>query len=211
MCGLVLLSRGCTVAKITAQWLVQVGFYGMAKEAKARILINDLLRRSAWRFFDDDNGPANVVLELNIKVKKNALDSLGDDFENTANGFVDYLLLDEQGFPLAVLEAKSENFDPSSAKKQARKYARALNVRSSSFPTATCTISGIWTRQPGSDHRVPDAGIPGPLPDVSAQSRESHQRDVDEDYVAVTQNPNYASDPRWQTPASEMPLSRTPS
>jgi len=32
----------------------------MPKEAKARILINDLLQRSGWRFFDDETGPANI-------------------------------------------------------------------------------------------------------------------------------------------------------
>ena len=84
----------------------------MPKEAKARILINDLLRRSRWRFFDDETGPANIALEAHVKIKKKTLEDLGDDFEKTANGYVDYLLLDERGFPKAVLEAKSEKFDP---------------------------------------------------------------------------------------------------
>src|SRR5438270_7522548 len=101
----------------------------MPKEAKARILINDLLRRSAWRFFDDETGRANIALEANVKLKKNALDELGDDFEKTANGFIDYLLLDERGFPVAVLEAKSEKHDPLIAKEQVRRYARSQNVR----------------------------------------------------------------------------------
>ena len=80
----------------------------MPKEARARILINDLLRRSGWRFFDDELGPANIALEANAKLKKKTLDALGDDFEKSVNGFVDYLLLDERGFPMVVLEAKSE-------------------------------------------------------------------------------------------------------
>ncbi len=84
----------------------------MPKEARARILINDLLRRSGWRFFDDETGPANISLEAHVKLKKKTLEDLGDDFEKTANGYVDYLLLDERGFPIAVLEAKSEKFDP---------------------------------------------------------------------------------------------------
>jgi len=29
------------------------------KEAKARIKINKLLEEAGWRFFDDENGPAN--------------------------------------------------------------------------------------------------------------------------------------------------------
>lgn len=41
----------------------------MPKEAKARILINDLLRRSGWRFFDDETGPANISLEAHVKLK----------------------------------------------------------------------------------------------------------------------------------------------
>jgi len=55
---------------------------GMMKEAKARILINDLLRRSCWRFFNDEGGPANITLEANIKLKKKTLDALGKNPEN---------------------------------------------------------------------------------------------------------------------------------
>lgn len=51
----------------------------MPKEAKARILINELLQRSGWRFFDNEQGPANVTLETNVKLKKRVLDELGDD------------------------------------------------------------------------------------------------------------------------------------
>lgn len=107
----------------------------MAKEAKARILINALLERAGWRFFDAAAGPANVALETNVKLKKKTpegraealrrrFDALGDDFESAANGYVDYLLLDGQGFPIAVLEAKSEKFDPLVGKEQARRYER---------------------------------------------------------------------------------------
>lgn len=84
----------------------------MPKEAKARILINELLRKSGWRFFDDESGPANIVLETLVKLKKKTLDAFGDDFEKTASGYVDYLLLDDRGFPIAVLGAKPEKFDP---------------------------------------------------------------------------------------------------
>jgi len=34
----------------------------MQKEAKARIKINNLLQEAGWRFFDDENGKANIVL-----------------------------------------------------------------------------------------------------------------------------------------------------
>ena len=93
-----------------------------------------LLRKSGWRFFDDEHGRANIALEANVKLKKQTLDDLGADFEKTANGFVDYLSvdylsLDERGFPLAVLEAKSEKFDPLIGKEKARQYAHSQNAR----------------------------------------------------------------------------------
>jgi type I restriction enzyme, R subunit len=39
-----------------------------AKEAQARIKINKLLEAAGWRFFDDAQGQANVVLEPNVKL-----------------------------------------------------------------------------------------------------------------------------------------------
>ena len=39
-----------------------------AKEAKARIKINNLLAAAGWRFFDDENGPANIELEPAVKL-----------------------------------------------------------------------------------------------------------------------------------------------
>jgi len=36
----------------------------------------------------------------------------GDNFEKTSQGFIDFLLLDTKGFPLIVLEAKSEDKNP---------------------------------------------------------------------------------------------------
>ncbi|RLC25378.1 MAG: hypothetical protein DRH21_04085 [Deltaproteobacteria bacterium] len=53
----------------------------MEKEAKARIRINNLLSCAGWRFFDNENGPANIALEVNAKIKKKVLDQFGDDFE----------------------------------------------------------------------------------------------------------------------------------
>jgi len=49
--------------------------------------------------------------------------------KKTPRGFIDFLLLNEKGFPLIVLEAKSEDKNPLSAKEQARKYARSQNCR----------------------------------------------------------------------------------
>ena len=80
-----------------------------AKEATARIKINRLLDDAGWRFFDDRDGPANIVLEPNVKITEQSIEVLGEDYENTKNGFIDFLLLDRDGKPLIVLEAATGN------------------------------------------------------------------------------------------------------
>ena len=82
------------------------------KEAKARIKINKLLENAGWRFFDDENGKANITLENNVKITQTVLNELGEDFEKTSNGFTDYTLLDEHNFPIIVIEAKKESLNP---------------------------------------------------------------------------------------------------
>ena len=79
------------------------------KEASARIKINHLLEEAGWRFFDDENGPANIQLESNVKMSKADLTGLGENFDKVKNGFVDFLLLDDKGKPFIVLEAKAED------------------------------------------------------------------------------------------------------
>jgi type I restriction enzyme, R subunit len=170
----------------------------MMKEARARILINDLLRRSCWRFFDDESGPANISLEANVKLKKNTLDALGEDFEKTANGFVDYLLLDEQSFPIAVLEAKSEKYDPLVGKEQARRYAHSQNARFVILSNGN--LHYFWDLEQGNPALITEFPKPEsfthfhafkPNPDALVKEK------VEADYIAVTQNPRYHDDTRW--------------
>lgn len=174
----------------------------MPKEAKARMLINELLQRSGWRFFDDEHGPANVTLETNVKLKRKVLDELGDDFERTANGYVDYLLLDERGFPIAVLEAKSEKFDPLVGKEQARTYAHSQNVRFVILSNGN--LHYFWDLEQGNPVLITEFPTPDSLghchafkPNPDALVGEK----IETDYVAVTQNPDYRNDPRWNDPA----------
>ena len=170
----------------------------MQKEAKARIKINNLLQKSGWRFFDDKNGKANIVLENNVKLTKKAIDALGNDFEKTSNGFVDFLLLDEEGFPYAVLEAKSEDRDPLDGKEQARKYAQSLNVRFIFLSNGN--LHHFWDLERGNPTVVIQFPTPKSLkhveqfkPDMKRISDEK----VEEDYIVLTQKPDYRSDPRW--------------
>ena len=170
----------------------------MAKEAKARILINDLLQRAGWRFFDDETGAANITLEAKAKIRKKTLDNLGNDFEKTANGFVDYLLLDKQGFPIAVLEAKSEKYDPLIGKEQARRYAQSQNVRFVILSNGN--LHYFWDLQQGNPTLITE--FPNPESIKSYHAFNPNPDDlavemVEEDYIALTQNPNYRNDPRW--------------
>ena len=168
------------------------------KEAKARIKINKMLEEAGWRFFDDDNGEANIQLENNVKITKTHFDEFGEDFEKSANGYVDFLLLDDKGFPLVVLEAKREDKDPLDGKEQARGYAKSLNVRYVILSNGN--LHYFW------DMEIGNPAVITQLP--TQESLKSHSKFkpnpqslinelVEDDYVALTQKPDYASDPRW--------------
>ncbi|MFM9969145.1 MAG: hypothetical protein ACKVQK_12195 [Burkholderiales bacterium] len=75
------------------------------KEATARIKINKLLEAAGWRFFGDADLPANIRLEPSFSIKSAELDALGENFEKTTKGFIDFLLLDAKGFPLLATRA----------------------------------------------------------------------------------------------------------
>jgi type I restriction enzyme R subunit len=170
----------------------------MQKEAKARILINDLLRKAGWRFFDDGNGPANVALEINVKLKEKNLNDLGADFENTPNGFIDYLLLDNQGFPLAVLEAKSESLNPLIGKEQARTYAHSQNSRFVILSNGN--LHYFWDLEHGNPVLITEFPTPeslGYFRGFKPNPNNLVSEQLDADYVAITQNPNYRNDQRW--------------
>ena len=174
----------------------------MAKEAKARIKINKLLEESGWRFFDDAKGKANIVLEPRVKVTKAAIDALGDNFEDTGNGFIDFLLLDEAGFPLVVLEAKSEDRNPLVGKEQARKYAKSQNCRFVILSNGN--LHYFWDLAQGNPHIVTRFPAPDSIRSYH-RFQPNPQRLISEplgrDYIALTQMPNYAAEAGWNNSA----------
>ncbi|QPJ64538.1 MAG: hypothetical protein G3M78_03665 [Candidatus Nitrohelix vancouverensis] len=99
------------------------------KEATARVKINKLLEAAGWRFFAEGNSPANIQLEPSLSIKRNDLDAFCENSEKISKGFIDFLLLDSKGFPMIVLEAKSENKNPLMGKEQARDYAKSHKRR----------------------------------------------------------------------------------
>ena len=55
----------------------------MQKETKAKIKINQLFQEAKWRFFGDENGKANILLESNIKMIQRDIDAFGKNYEKT--------------------------------------------------------------------------------------------------------------------------------
>ncbi len=169
------------------------------KEALARIKINRLLEESGWRFFGTPEHPANITVELHAKLTEKQVDEWGQDFELTTNGFIDFLLLDEKGFPLVVLEAKSEDKDPLIAKEQARKYAKAQNCR-------FCILSNgnlhyFWDLDHGDPvivSKFPDAAAFQSYKAFEPNPKKLAEEKVGKDYIALTQMPNYEREAAWQ-------------
>jgi len=173
-----------------------------SKEATARIKINKLLEAAGWRFFAEGKAPANIRLELHVTLKSSDLDSLGDDFEKTGKGFIDFLLLDARGFPLMVLEAKSEDKNPLVGKEQARKYARSQNCRFVILSNGN--LHYFWDLERGNPYVI--TSFPTPDSVIGYQKVVPNpQRLIDEpigdEYIVLTQRPSYASEATWKNEA----------
>ncbi|HNQ62195.1 MAG TPA: DEAD/DEAH box helicase family protein, partial [Bacteroidia bacterium] len=169
------------------------------KEANARIKINKLLEYSGWRFFPDQNKPANIRLEPSVTIKTIDLNAMGNDFEKTTHGYVDFLLLDEKGFPLIVLEAKAEHKNPLIGKEQARKYARSLNARFVILSNGN--LHYFWDLERGNPYIITSFPTPDSVigyQKVTPNPQIIIDEVVEDDYIVLTQRPNYASDAAWK-------------
>lgn len=102
-------------------------------EADARIEIDDMLRKSQW----DPADKSHVLTEYPVKVDRGSrvvgeegggAALLLEDGDVRPTGRADYVLLDQKGRPLAVVEAKKNAIQPYAAKKQALPYAEALDA-----------------------------------------------------------------------------------
>ena len=146
------------------------------KEATARIKINKLLEAAGWRFFPEGSAPANIRLEPSVTIKSSDLDALGENFEKTSKGFIDFLLLDTKGFPFIVLEAKSEDKNPLVGKEQARKYAKSQNCRFVILSNGN--LHYFWDLERGNPYIItsfPDARLGDRLPEGHAQPATPHR------------------------------------
>ena len=168
------------------------------KEASARIKINKFLEESGWRFEDSEKGKANIRLEANVKFNE-----LDEDLENAVTsdgrrGAIDFLLLDKDGAPLVVVEAKKESIDPLSAKEQARNYARNCGARFVILSNGN--IHYFWDTKhcnPDTISRFPTQESITQYEKYTPNPEELAQMIVDENYIVSTQIPGFAQDPSF--------------
>ena len=173
-----------------------------AKEATARIKVNKLLEAAGWRFFAEGNAPANIRLEPSVTIKATDLVALGDNFEKTTKGFIDFLLLDVRGFPLIVLEAKAEDKNPLVGKEQARKYAKSQNCRFVILSNGN--LHCFWDLERGSPYVITSFPTPNSVigyQRVTPNPQRLIEEQVDDDYIVLTQRPSYQSEVAWKNEA----------
>lgn len=100
-------------------------------EADARIIIDDLLRQAGWNPVDK----SQVLTEFVIKNEN--IDKISEPevfYSNEISikseniGRADYVLLDQNGRPLAIIEAKRSAFNPYAAKQQSLPYAKSIGA-----------------------------------------------------------------------------------
>ena len=168
-------------------------------EATARIKINKLLESAGWRFFAEGGQPANIALEAGNEIISWDLDEFGENFEKTSKGFIDFLLLNEKGFPFIVLEAKAEYLNPLVGKEQARDYAMSQKCRFVMLSNGNQHY--FWDLEQGNPYDI--SNFPTPQSVMGYQKLISEpQRLVDEviddDYVVLTQYPDYENDAGWK-------------
>ncbi|GHV63440.1 hypothetical protein AGMMS49587_13480 [Spirochaetia bacterium] len=170
-----------------------------AKEAKARIKINKLLEESGWRFFDTPDGKANILLENNVKLTETKFNEFGQDFEKTKNGFIDFLMLDNQGYPFIVLEAKAEDKNPLFGKEQARRYAEAQHCRFIILSNGNSHY--FWDLECGNPSiisRFPSPENVNSIDEFEPNRKALADELIDRDYIVQTQKPDYQKDPSYQ-------------
>ncbi|OGG57035.1 MAG: restriction endonuclease subunit R [Candidatus Handelsmanbacteria bacterium RIFCSPLOWO2_12_FULL_64_10] len=105
-----------------------------SRESDARIVIDEQLRQAHW----DPADKSMVLTEVPVASLRGAAAlaedkhlggaSITADGDNVPTGRADYVLLSQDGRPLAVIEAKRSAFHPYAAKQQALPYSKWLGA-----------------------------------------------------------------------------------
>lgn len=102
------------------------------RETDARILVDDLLRAAGWNPADK----SQVMTEVHVGAAPLYVAEPGaqvavlttSDGDLAPTGRADYVLLDQRGRPLAIIEAKKQAIQPYTAKQQALPYAKQIGA-----------------------------------------------------------------------------------
>lgn len=110
-------------------WSFDLSTY--SKESDARILIDDLLRVAGWNPADK----SQVLTEVKVAgggfvadLDSQSAVPYTAEVDVISSGRADYVLLDQRGRPLAIIEAKKQTIQPYTAKQQALPYAKQLGA-----------------------------------------------------------------------------------
>ena len=102
-----------------------------SKETDARILIDDQLRAAGWNPADK----SQVLTEVSVSGSHHVAEPGSQatvlntaDGDAIPTGRADYVLLDQRGRPLAIIEAKKQAIQPYTAKQQALPYAKQIGA-----------------------------------------------------------------------------------
>ena len=178
----------------------------MKNEAHARIKINKLLEEAGWRFFDNHEGNANILLENHVKISQQEVDAWGNDFEKTKHGSLDFLLVDSNNKPICVLEAKKESLHPLVAKEQARKYANTVGAQF--IILSNGIVHYLWNITKGNPkpiYKFPSPNEIGAIKEWNPDRNSLANEPIEEDYIVVVNMPDYAERPGWNGSIEQSP------
>lgn len=170
----------------------------LQNEAHARIRINQLLTEGGWRFFDNEEGKANILLENHVKISQKEIDAWGNDYEKVKSGSLDFLLVDSNNNPICVLEAKKESLHPLVAKEQARKYANTVGAQF--IILSNGIVHYLWNLKKGNPkpiYKFPSPDEIGAIKDWNPDRNSLATEVVANDYIVTVQMPDYAQRPGW--------------
>src|SRR5574344_1953582 len=162
----------------------------MKNEAHARIKINQLLTEAGWRFFDNEEGKANILLENHVKITQQEIDAWGNDYEKVKSGSLDFLLVDTDNKPICVLEAKKESLHPLVAKEQARKYANTVGAQF--IILSNGIVHYLWDLKKGNPkpiYKFPSPNEIGAIKQWNPDRNSLATEPVANDYIVTVQMP----------------------
>ncbi|MCX7716638.1 MAG: DEAD/DEAH box helicase family protein, partial [Endomicrobia bacterium] len=97
-------------------------------EQDARIKIDEQLRAVGWDLKDKQQVKTNFPIYDSSSVIADTIGEYSVKTDSQPVGYADYVLCDQNGHPIAIVEAKKEALNPYTAKQQALPYAQSIGA-----------------------------------------------------------------------------------